>query len=60
MPSAALGVSGEVTRASALDPTRADFSRKNIEYQQTFGRITTRRTKQNLAKTFYCICMGVY
>jgi len=31
MPSAALGVSGEVTRASALDPTRADFSRKNMK-----------------------------
>jgi len=36
------------------------FPEKNIEYQQTFGKVTTRRTNQNLAKTFYCICMGVY
>eukprot|EP00253_Pinus_taeda_P005451 PITA_05451 len=36
------------------------FPRKNIEYQQKFGKITIGRANQNLAKTFYCICMGVY
>ena len=45
--------------SSEYDPTQFQLN-SDIEYQQKFGKVTTGRTNQNLVKTFYCICMGVY